>query len=118
MYENSIAELDENQVRQFTQLITEFQDVFAKNESDLGGVFTDIQHRLDTGTSRPIKQKMRHTPLCFAAEEEAHLEKMLKAGVIQPSMSEWASPPVLIRKRERSAHWCVDYRALTVENNI
>ena len=28
MYEDSIPELDENQVRQFAQLITEFQDVF------------------------------------------------------------------------------------------
>ena len=41
MYEHSIAELHENQVRQFAQLITEFQDVFAKDEFDLGG-FTDI----------------------------------------------------------------------------
>ena len=37
---------------------------------------------------------------------------MLKTRVIQPSMSEWASPPVLIRKRDGSVCWCVDYRAL------
>ena len=37
---------------------------------------------------------------------------MLKTRVIQPSMSEWASPTVLIRKRDWSVCWCVDYRAL------
>ena len=37
---------------------------------------------------------------------------MLGAGLIQPSVSEWASAPVLIRKRCGCMRWCVDYRAL------
>ena len=37
---------------------------------------------------------------------------MLDAGVIQPSMSDWASAPVLIRKRDGSVSWCIDYRGL------
>jgi len=36
----------------------------------------------------------------FVDEEEAYLQKMLDAGVIQPSISECASAPVLIRKRD------------------
>ena len=55
---------------------------------------------------------MRRTPAGFAGEEKAHLEKMLKAGVIKPSISEWASAPVLVRKRDGTVRWCVDYRAL------
>ena len=38
---------------------------------------------------------------------------MLKADVIEPLISEWASSPVLVRKkRDGSVRWCVDYRAL------
>lgn len=37
---------------------------------------------------------------------------MLDAGVIQESVSEWASAPVLIRKRDGTERWCVDYKAL------
>ena len=37
---------------------------------------------------------------------------MLKAGIIQPSVSEWASAPVLVRKRDGGVRWCIDYRAL------
>ena len=55
---------------------------------------------------------MRRTPISFANEEKAHLDKMEKAGVIQPSNSEWASAPVLVRKRDGNVRWCVDYRGL------
>ena len=48
----------------------------------------------------------------FQKEEEAHLEKMLENGVIQPSSSEWASVPVLVRKKDGGMRWCIDYRKL------
>ena len=37
---------------------------------------------------------------------------MLAARLIQPSNSDWASAPVLVRKKDGSVRWCVDYRAL------
>lgn len=37
----------------------------------------------------------------FAGKEELHLQKILDAGVIQPSMSNWAELPVLIRRKDR-----------------
>ena len=73
--------------------------------------FNAIQHGIDTESNRPVKQRIRRTPLGFA-EEETQLKKMLGMGVIRPSVYEWASTPVLIRKRCGSVRWCVDYRAL------
>ena len=92
-------------------LLTSFEDVFARSEFDLGH-FSGIEHTIDTGHARPIKLRMRRTPPCFIGEEEAHLKKMLQAGVIQDSTSDWASAPVLIRKRDGSVRWCIDYRLL------
>ena len=40
---------------------------------------------------------------------------MLVADVIQPSISKWASTPVLIRKKDGQVQWCLDYRRL---NNV
>ena len=111
LFQRSIEYLNDDEQDQLAELLIEFEDVFAKSEFDLGD-FTDIVHDIDTGSSKPIKQRMRRTPAGFAGEEKAHLEKMLKAGVIKPSISEWASAPVLVRKRDGTVPWCVDYRAL------
>lgn len=111
LFEESRKNLTREQSDSLAQLLIEYEDVFAKHEFDLGN-FTGIQHNIDTGKAKPVKQRMRRTPVCFAAEEEAHLQKMLKAGVIQESTSDWASAPVLIRKRDGSVRWCIDYRAL------
>ena len=89
----------------------QYADIFATHDFDLGD-FNEIEHEIDTGDHKQVKQRMRHTPACFVNEEEGHLKKMVDAGVIQESTSAWASAPVLIRKRDGSVRWCIDYRAL------
>ena len=55
---------------------------------------------------------MRRTPSVFQGEDEMHLDKILAASVIRPSITDWASVPVLVRKKDESVRRCVDYRAL------
>jgi RNA:NAD 2'-phosphotransferase (TPT1/KptA family) len=111
LLERSSTNLQPIEVEKLTELLVEFQDVFAKDEFDLGN-FTSVEHRIDTGDARPVKDRMRRTPLSFADEEVGLLQKMLKAGVIRPSTSDWVSAPVLVRKRDGKVRWCVDYRKL------
>ena len=55
---------------------------------------------------------MRWTPLGFEKEEEENLKLMLDIGVITESSSDWASAPVLVRKKDGTLRYCVDYRGL------
>ena len=55
---------------------------------------------------------MRRMPLGFEKQEKATLDQMLAAGVIEHSHSEWASPPVLVHKRDSSWRYCIDFRAV------
>jgi len=111
LYDDSSKSLGAEEQQQLRHLLIDYQDVFAQDDFNLGN-FTEILHKIDTGDSRPIRQRMRRTPLGFENEEEKHLQSMLSHGVIQPSQSDWASAPVLIRKQDGTVRYCIDYRAL------
>ena len=99
--------MDEQSI-EFGEVLIKFADIFAQNDNDLG-LFTATEYTIDTGDAKPIKQQMRRVPLGFADEEEKYLKKMLDSGVIIPSNSEWASPSVLIRKKDGTVRWCTDF---------
>ncbi|GFW70250.1 hypothetical protein TNCV_3337681 [Trichonephila clavipes] len=93
------------------RLFQEFEDVFSRNSSDIGHT-TVTQHRIDTADHPPIKQHPRRLP--FAKQEEVGtlLREMQENDIIEPSSSLWASPIVLVRKKDGSTRFCVDYRKL------
>ena len=70
---------------------------------------TDL-HKINTSFAAPVRQPMRPVPKGFEKEELSHLQEQIQAGVVVPSKSPWASPVVLVRKKDGSVHWCVDYR--------
>ena len=71
-----------------------------------------MRHRIHTYNEDPVRERLRRTPLKFQDEEERTLTDMLDAHVIKPSTSEWASAPVLVRKKDGEVRYTVDYRKL------
>ena len=105
------GKLDEEQIGKVTKLISEFTDIFSKSKDDLG--HTNIEeHRIDTGNATPIKQRPRRLPLSKRQTERDEVQQMLKSDVIEPSSSPWASPIVMVTKKDGSIRFCVDYRKL------
>ncbi|GFU07808.1 hypothetical protein TNCV_3551401 [Trichonephila clavipes] len=105
------VELSPEQKSSAERLFQEFEDVFSRNSSDIGHT-TVTQHRIDTADHPPIKQHPRRLP--FAKQEEVGtlLREMQENDIIEPSSSPWASPIVLVRKKDGSTRFCVDYRKL------
>jgi len=71
-----------------------------------------IQHDIETGDAKPIKQAPRRPPLAARDEEDKQLDEMLKTGIIEPSYSPWSSPVCMAKKKDGSFRFCIDYRRL------
>ncbi|KAJ9550331.1 hypothetical protein OSB04_014376 [Centaurea solstitialis] len=60
----------------------------------------------------PVCVRPYRYPHAHKAEIERQVHELLKLGVIRPSNSSYASPVILVRKKDQSWRMCVDYRAL------
>ena len=112
LVDRSVKLLDETQQSQTVDLLTRFADVFSRNSDDLGRTNL-VQHQINT-TERaaPIRQPARRLPMSQCDEAQRQIEKMEKQKVIEPSASPWASPVVLVKKKDGGVRFCVDYRRL------
>ncbi|GBM26305.1 hypothetical protein AVEN_222028-1 [Araneus ventricosus] len=70
------------------------------------------QHRINTGDYPPIKQYPRRLPLARKEEAEHLVKEMVDNGIIEESSGPWASPIVLVKKKDGSTRFCADYRKL------
>ena len=96
---------------QIEALIRKNLDVFAWTDAQLG--FTDkIQHTIEVTNCTPIRQPYRRIPPSVHHEVRAHIEDLLSRGIIRPSTSPYASPIVVVRKKNGELRLCVDYRKL------
>ncbi|XP_023245977.1 uncharacterized protein LOC111643085 [Copidosoma floridanum] len=80
---------------------------------------TWVEHEIEVTTSRPIKTKCNPASDKIQEVIHAHVSEMLESGVVEPSNSVWASPVVMIRKKDGKYRFCVDYQkvnAVTVPN--
>jgi len=111
LYERTAEGLDPKQRKDVASLLKKYADVFSDGDSDIGRTGI-IKHKIDTGDSRPVKQPLRRVPMHMNSEVDSQIEQMLEKDVIQPSRSPWASGIVLVKKKDGSMRFCVDYRRL------
>ncbi|CAG2194873.1 unnamed protein product [Mytilus edulis] len=91
-------------------------DAFANSKNELG--ITDlIKHKNKYRDATPIKQNPRRLPLAKQEVADREVQRMLDIGVIEPSISPWSSPIVLVPKKNdpTSVRFCIDYRRI---NNL
>ena len=93
------------------QVLACYSDVFALNDDELGTTHV-VEHSIDTGEAQPIRQYARRIPYAMRDKLKELIEDMRRRGVIRPTRSPWASPVVLVSKRDGGIRFCVDYRRL------
>ena len=112
------SSLSDDQRKAVCQLLSKHHSVFALDPSGFGR--TDvIQHAIPTGSARSIRQSHRRVSPHLADTVRQELHRMVSADVIRPSASAWASPVVLVKKKDGGVRFCIDYRkvnAVTVKD--
>ena len=98
------------QQQQLNELFREYQDVFIQGEDYLGNTPL-LEHTIETH-GPPLRQPYRRQNPAVRREEMAQVQQMLSSNVIRPSNSPWASPVVMVWKKDGSLRFCVDFHQL------
>ena len=107
----SDSNLTLDQQTQLRALLDEYRDIFALSPNELGRTNL-VQHSIDTEGHAPIRLRPYRAPQVQKETIEKHIADMLERNVIQPSVSPWASPVVLVSKPDGSTRFCCDFRKL------
>ena len=113
MYQQGCEHLSSDEQKQFfAELCNKYGVVWSKGSHDLGRTHLS-EHEIKTVPAvRPIKQPARRAPFWKQQEAKTIVESLLENELIRPSTSPWASPVLLVRKKDGTSRMCVDYRRL------
>ena len=101
---------NEQQQQSAKAFIMEYQHLFAMNLSKLGKTSL-VQHDIKLDDMTPFKEWYHRIPPHQYEEVKKHLQEMLDIRAIQRSTSPWASPVVLVCKKD-GVRFCIDLRKL------
>ena len=96
------------------ELVLAYHDVFTLESNELGCT-SAIKHEICIENSEPFKGQFRCIPPPLLEEVCTSLQDMLEAGVIRLSQSPWCNVVVLVRKKDGTLHFCVDFRCLNTQ---
>lgn len=93
------------------QKMMERKEVFSCSEFDVGCA-KSTQHSIRVTDDRPFRERSRRLPPGDLEDVRKHLNDLKEAGIISDSRSPYASPIVVVRKKNGTMRMCVDYRTL------
>ena len=110
-FDFSDSDLTPDQRNQLECFLHTQRSVFAKDWTELGK--TDLHHHeIRTGDADPVRMPFYRQSVQVRKECSEQVKEMLNAGIIEPSESEWRSPVVMVRKKDGTYRFAVDYRKL------
>ena len=106
-----LSALTDQEQQEVRSLLQKYSSVFSAHEGDLGCTNL-IEHEIPLLDNVPVRQRYRRIPPSEYELVKAHINQLLEAQVVRESSSPYASPIVLVKKKDGSLRMCVDYRLL------
>ena len=103
--------LGSEEYEQLSKLLNQYESLFSK-EGERINQTSLTKHYIPTGNNAPLKQRPYRVSLAERLLIKEQVEEMCKDGIVRPSTSPWAAPVVLVKKKDGSPRFCVDYRRL------
>ena len=100
--------LKAEQSKQVSQLLERFSGIL----TDVPLKTNVLQCEIHLTTDDPVTSKPYPVPYTVRSTIRNEVQKMLDSGVIERSDSPYASPVVLILKKDQSVRFCIDYRRI------
>ncbi|XP_066983829.1 uncharacterized protein [Macrobrachium rosenbergii] len=90
--------------------------VLRKLSQNSPGRTSFLQHDVDVGSASPVKQSPYRLNPIKRDIVDKEIKYMLEHDLIQPSVSPWSSPTVLVKKPDGKFCMCVDYRKVNTHS--
>jgi hypothetical protein len=94
------SKLTIRQKEEVRYLMHQYEDVLAVTFNEIKGAKTQYKHLIDTGSSKPVKQAPYRLAPHYQQWVKEEVKQLLKSGIIRPSKSPWASPIVIVPKKD------------------
>ena len=104
-------DLTQSEQEQLSALLHKWEKAFSSHEEDFGKTNV-VKHSIPTGDAAPVRERFRPLPPALYQDMRVLLAGMLQNGVIAESSSPWAAPIVMVKKKDGSWRFCVNYRKL------
>ena len=93
-------------------ILNEFDDLFMKRKADIGRC-TIAKHTIEVEPGAvPQREGARRMSPEKAERVNQEVRSLLALGMIQPSLSPWASGIVMVKKKSGELRFCCDFRPL------
>ena len=94
--------------RRAKALMLEFHHVFSLEPNEIGCTNT-TKHVIELMKDEPFKERFRRIAPPLVDEVHQHIQEMLDGGAIRPSQLPWCNAVVLVRKKDGSLRFCIDF---------
>jgi len=98
-------------------LLVEYHDVFSLKDGEKGET-NWVEMSIEIGEAMPVRQLPWRVPFVVRSEIARQLKEMQENRVIQVSKSPWASPIVLVWKKDGIMRFCIEYRRLNLVTKV